>query len=109
MTAVAGCVTRQQVYAEFLYGSGAPAPSDAWGTDLGLPLHYTREGPLYIQRFERGIAVANVGVEPVWLVLGGHFVDLEGRPCESVLLAGHSADVFSCEGRSPALPAPRER
>lgn len=72
-------MSAHSLYTAFLYGHGAPAPDDAWGTDLGRPLEYSRQGTVYRQEFERGVALANIGSRPARVWVGSAVVVVAPR------------------------------
>jgi hypothetical protein len=98
-----GEALRIAVYLEFLYGFGA-AP----GIDLGAPKAYSRvptaAGIVYRQDFERGVTLANIGDEPVDLVLESPLFDLDNASRRSVHLDAQSAEVLL---NAPRVIAPR--
>lgn len=80
---------RQAAYQEFLYGAGVVP-----GLDLGRPVRYSKEGGVFRQQFERGLALANTGDAPVEVVLDRAYDDADGTRRTRVTLPARSAEVL---------------
>jgi hypothetical protein len=105
MTTLDSSPILRRVYADFLYGYGGPSDPSDWGVDLGRATRYSRRGPVYRQHFERGIAVANVGLSPVEVPLDGRYRDLDGVLCRTAVVPPRSAAVYVAV--PDVIPSPR--
>jgi hypothetical protein len=62
---------------------------------LGLPKGAMKHaGRLYVRRFKHGKAIVNPTTKTTRVKLGGRYLDLQGHHVKSIVLKGHTGNVF---------------